>query len=174
MIQPAGSTSLPTGVAPVRAPGIRPMPDDPVHAVLGRVARWKIAILAVAFVTVGFALTQAEAGQSERWTHRRHIGILGGVLLIAGMNVGALWKARHPDPPKTPTEAWRAWFSHVGGDLVGLAIWGASHMAPGRLGNLTIAGMVNLSAWVAVLVAGFVVSPVLVSRAVRDHSGMRT
>lgn len=143
------------------------MSEDPVHAVLGRIARWKLAVLAVALATGGFALTEAEAQHAERWTHTRHIGIVGGVLLAMGMSVGALWKARNPDPPRNATEAYRAWFSHVGGDIVGLAIWGASHMAPGRLANLTMAGMVNLAAWCAVLIAGLIVSPLLVSRALR-------
>lgn len=143
------------------------MTPDPVHAVLGHLARWKLCLLAVALATCGLALTASEESQPERWTHRRHIGILGGALLIAGMNVGALWKARNPDPPRNATEAYRAWFSHVGGDIVGLAIWGASHMAPGRLGNLTTAGAVNLAAWTALLMIGVVVSPVLVSRIAR-------
>lgn len=143
------------------------MPNDPVHDVLARIAKWKLAIVAVAIATGGFALTEAEVEQAERWTHRRHIGIVGGALLVAGMSVGALWRACHPDPPRNAPEAYRAWFSHVGGDLVGLAIWGASHMAPGRLSNLTLAGMANLAAWAAVLALGLAVSPVLVARAIR-------
>ncbi|GEM_PF-5925631 len=143
------------------------MTPDPIHALLGRIAWWKLCVLAIALATGGLALTASEETQSERWTHRRHIGIVGGVLLIAGMNVGALWKARNPDPPRNARECYRAWFSHVGGDIVGLAIWGASHMAPGRLGNLTVAGWVNLAAWTTVLLLGVVVSPVLVSRIVR-------
>ncbi len=150
------------------------MPDDPVHAVLGRIARWKLAFLAIAIATLAFPLAGSEASQAAVWRSGRHLGILVGVLLIAGMNLGALWKARHPDPPRTRTEAFRAWFSHVGGDVVGLAIWGFSQMAAGRLLHLTWAGGANVAAWAAILAAGAAVSPVLVSRAVRDHSGMRT
>lgn len=142
------------------------MPDDPVHAVLGRIARWKLAFLAVAFATIAFPLAGTEEAQAAAWKNGRHMGILVGVLLIAGMNVGALWKARHPDPPTNRVEAFRAWVSHLGGDLIGLFIWGASQMTGGRLLHLTWAGGVNVAAWAAVLVTGVAVSPVLVSRAI--------
>lgn len=148
------------------------MPDDPVHAVLGRVARWKLAFLAAGLATLHFPLAESELAQPRVQTGR-HAGILVGILLTAAMSVGAVWKARHPDPPTSRVEAFRAWISHLGGDLIGLFIWGVSQMAAGRLLHLTWAGGVNVAAWAAVLAAGAAVSPLLVSRASRDHSGMR-